>query len=119
MPFVIVGHNQRIAWGFTNVGPTVTDVYVENFNAQGAYQTAQGWAQPEHRAEVIPVKGKADVTVDVKTTRHGPIITDLILGETRALALRWTLYDGPRIPLYDVNTAQNWEEFRHAFSRWD
>jgi penicillin G amidase len=119
MPFVIVGHNQRIAWGFTNVGPTVTDVYAENFNAQGAYQTAQGWAQPGHRSEVIHVKGKADVTVDVKTTRHGPIITELIPGETRELALRWTLYDGPRIPLYDVNTAQNWEEFRHAFSRWD
>ena len=49
MPYVIVGHNQRIAWGFTNVGPTVTDVYVENFNAQGAYQTPQGWVQPEHR----------------------------------------------------------------------
>ncbi len=44
MPFVIVGHNQRIAWGFTNVGPTVTDVYIENFNAQGAYQTPTGWA---------------------------------------------------------------------------
>ena len=43
MPYVIVGHNERIAWGFTNVGPTVTDVYVENFNAQGAYQTPTGW----------------------------------------------------------------------------
>jgi penicillin amidase len=119
MPFVIVGHNQRIAWGFTNVGPTVTDVYVENFNPQGAYQTPQGWAQPGHRSEVIHVKGKADVTVDVKTTRHGPIITGLIPGETRALALRWTLYDGPRIPLFDIDTAQNWEDFRHAFSQFD
>ena len=61
MPYVIVGHNQRIAWGFTNVGPTVTDVYIENFNAQGAYQTPSGWVQPEHRAEVIHVKGKPDV----------------------------------------------------------
>ena len=72
MPYMIVGHNQRIAWGFTNVGPTVTDVYIENFNAQGEYQTPSGWVQPEHRIEVIHVKGKPDVSVDVKITRHGP-----------------------------------------------
>ncbi len=119
MPYVIVGHNQRIAWGFTNVGPTVTDVFVENFNAQGAYQTPSGWVQPEHRAEVIHVKGKTDVNVDVKITRHGPVITELVPGETRSLALRWTLYDGLRIPFFDVNAAQNWDEFQRAFSQLD
>ncbi len=119
MPYVIVGHNQRIAWGFTNVGPTVTDAFIENFNGQGAYQTPQGWQQPEHRAEVIHVKGKPDVTVDVRITRHGPIVTDTLPGETRQLALRWTLYDGLRMPLFDVNSAQNWEEFRKAFSQFD
>ena len=119
MPYVIVGHNQRIAWGFTNVGPTVTDVYIENFNAQGAYQTPSGWVQPEHRVEIIHVKGKPDVTVDVKITRHGPVITELVPGETRPLALRWTLYDGLHIPFFDVNSAQNWEEFQHAFSQLD
>jgi penicillin G amidase len=119
MPYVIVGHNQRIAWGFTNIGPTVTDVYTENFNAQGAYQTPTGWVQPAHREETIHVKGKPDVNVDVKITRHGPIITELVPGETRPLALRWTLYDGLRIPFVDVNTAQNWEEFRRAFSQFD
>ena len=119
MPFVIVGHNQRIAWGFTNVGPTVTDVYIENFNAQGAYQTPAGWIQPQHRAEVIHIKGQPDVTVDVKITRHGPVITELVPGETRTLALRWTLYDGLRIPFFDVNVAQNWDEFTKAFSQLD
>jgi penicillin amidase len=119
MPYVVVGHNQRIAWGFTNVGPTVTDVFIENFNAQGAYQTPTGWVQPEHRVEVIHVKGKPDVTVEVKITRHGPVITELVPGETRPLALRWTLYDGFRMPFFDVNTAQNWEEFRRAFSQLD
>ena len=119
MPYVIVGHNQRIAWGFTNVGPTVTDVYIESFNQQGKYQSPSGWAQPEHRVEVIHVKGKPDVTVDVKNTRHGPIIAELVPGETRPLALRWTLYDGLRMPFFDVNAAQNWEEFRHAFSQLD
>jgi len=119
VPFVIVGHNQRVAWGFTNVGPTVTDVYLENFNAQGAYQTPKGWLQPEHRAEVIHVKGKPDVNIDVKITRHGPIITDLVADETRPLALRWTLYDGLRIPFFDIDSAQNWEQFTKAFSQLD
>ncbi len=119
MPYVIVGHNQRIAWGFTNVGPTVTDAFIENFNGQGAYQTPQGWQQPEHRAELIHVKGKPDVTVDVRITRHGPIVTDILPGETRQVALRWTLYDGLRMALFDVNSAQNWEEFRKAFSQFD
>jgi len=119
MPHVIVGHNQRIAWGFTNVGPTVADVYIESFNPQGAYQTPQGWQQPEHREEVIHVKGNADITVDVKITRHGPIIRELLPGETRPLALRWTLYDGLHMPFFDVDTAQNWEDFRKAFSQLD
>ena len=119
MPYVIVGHNQRIAWGFTNVGPTVTDIFIENFNAAGAYQTPSGWVQPEHRAEVIHIKGKPDVTVDVKITRHGPLVTELIPGETRPLALRWNLYDGLHIPFFDVNTAQNWDEFCRAFAQLD
>ena len=119
LPYVIVGHNQRIAWGFTNVGPTVTDVYIENFNGQGAYQAPNGWVQPEHRSEIIHVKDRPDVNVDVRITRHGPVITELVPGETRPLALRWTLYDGLHITSFDVNTAQNWDEFRRAFSQWD
>ena len=116
IPCVIVGHNQRIAWGFSNVGPTVTDLYIENFNAEGSYQTPKGWVRPEHRTETIHVKGKPDVTVDVKVTRHGPIITELVPGESRQLALSWTLYEGLRFPFNDVNEAQNWEEFTMAFS---
>jgi penicillin G amidase len=119
MPYVIVGHNRRIAWGFTNVGPTVADAFIENFNAQGAYQTPQGWAQPERRTEVIHVKDKPDVIVNVKITRHGPIITDILPGETRQVALRWTLYDGLHMPFFDVDSAQNWQDFRKAFSQLD
>jgi penicillin G amidase len=119
MPYVIVGHNQHVAWGFTNVGPTVADAFIETFDAQGAYQTPQGWQQPEHREEVIHVKGKPDVTVEVKITRHGPIISELIPGESRQVALRWTLYDGLHMPFFDVDTAQNWDDFRKAFSQLD
>ena len=119
MPFVVVGHNQRLAWGFTNIGPTVTDVYIENFNPQGAYQTPKGWVQPEHRIELIHVKDRPDVQVEITITRHGPVITPLIPGETRTLALRWTLYDGLHIPFFDVNAAQNWEQFKKAFAQLD
>lgn len=118
VPFVIVGHNQRIGWGFTNVGPTVEDDYIEDFNAQGQYKTPAGWTEPQHRQEVIHVKGQPDVTMDVVTTRHGPIITELIPGETRKIALRWTLYDGMGLAFFDVNSAQKWDDFREAFSHF-
>ena len=119
LPYVIVGHNQRIAWGFTNVGPTVEDVYLETFNPAGEYLTPEGWKTPEHRSEVIHVRDRADVVVDVALTRHGPIITELVPGETRKLALRWTLYDGTHDPFFEVDSAQNWEQFRNALSAFD
>jgi penicillin G amidase len=120
VPYVIVGHNRRIAWGFTNLGPNVEDLYIEKFNDQGQYLTPEGWKQPEHRKETIRVEGKPDVTLDVVTTRHGPIITDLIPGEQRKLALKWTIYDPQawRIPFFAVDSAQNWQEFEAAFSRF-
>jgi len=119
IPYVIVGHNQHIAWGFTNVGPTVEDVYIETFNPDGQYLTPEGWKSPDHRREVIHVKGKPDVVADVALTRHGPIITDLVPGETRKLALRWTLYEGTHNPFFEVDSAENWKQFRRAFSALD
>jgi penicillin amidase len=118
-PYVIVGHNQRIAWGFTNLGPTVEDAYIESFNSDGRYLTPDGWKLPDYRREVIHVKNNPDVAVDVVLTRHGPIVTDMMLGETRKLALRWTLYDGIHNPFFAVDSAQNWEDFRRAFSQLD
>jgi len=116
VPFVIVGHNRRIGWGFTNVGAAVEDDYIEEFNVQGQYKTPVGWRDAQHRLETIHVKGKPDVALDVVTTRHGPIITDLLAGETRKIALRWTLQDGMGLMFFDVDSAQNWDEFRKAFS---
>ena len=120
MPYVIVGHNRYIAWGFTNLGPAVEDVFIEKFNDQGEYLTPQGWVQPEHRQEIIRVKGKPEVKVDVIVTRHGPIITELVPGETRKLVLKWTVYDpkATSIPFFQVNSAKNWDEFRAAFSNF-
>jgi penicillin amidase len=120
MPGVIVGHNGRIAWGFTNLGPDVQDVYIETFNAKGEYRTPQGWRKPEVRHEVIHVKGGKDVTLDVEETRHGPIITPLLKNDVRKLALRWTAYD-PHVVnwvFFNVNLARNWDEFQNAFSQF-
>jgi penicillin amidase len=116
VPFVIVGHNEKIGWGFTNVGPTVEDVYIEEFNQQGQYKTPSGWRDAVHHQEVIHVKDKPDEKLDVVTTRHGPVITELVPGETRKLALRWTLYDGMSLPFFDVDSAEKWDDFRAAFS---
>ncbi|MGE0405050.1 MAG: penicillin acylase family protein [Candidatus Korobacteraceae bacterium] len=120
VPWVIIGHNQRIAWGFTNLGPTVTDLYVETFNSAGQYQTPTGWTAPEKRHESIRVKGKPDVSLEVVVTRHGPIISELIQGENRSLALRWTLYDttSAAIPFFDLNLAKDWSEFRLALTHF-
>jgi len=120
IPYVIVGHNRYVAWGFTNVGPAVEDVFIEKFNENGEYLTPQGWVQPERRQEIIRVKGKPEVKFDVVVTRHGPIITSLAPGETRQLALQWSIYklDTPGIPFFQVDRAKNWDEFRAAFSKF-
>jgi penicillin amidase len=118
LPFISVGHNQRIAWGFTNLNPDVQDLFIENFNAAGEYQTPAGWQKPEIDHQVIHVKGKPDVAFDVTVTRHGPIITHMLPGETRQIALGWLVYDPNAIsvPLFDLDSAQNWEQFRKALS---
>ena len=116
LPFVIAGHNRRIAWGFTNLGPDVEDIYIEHFNSGGEYQTPSGWREPERRREVIHVKGGRDVVFDVLTTRHGPIVSELAPEEHRQIALKWTLYKfGMSSPFQKVDSAQNWQEFRTAF----
>jgi penicillin amidase len=124
-PYVLVGHNQRIAWGFTNLVPDVEDVYVENVRSDGEYQTPDGWKPMETRHEVIRVKGKPDVQMDVMLTRHGPVVTDLVTNlqlvanEKRTLALKWAAYDDPvTVPFFDIDTAQNWQEFRTALSHF-
>jgi penicillin amidase len=118
LPMVVVGHNQRIAWGFTNLNPDVQDLFVENVNAAGQYETPGGWQKPEIYHELIHVKDRPDVGLDVVVTRHGPIVSDLFPGESRKIALEWVIYDthSISIPLFDLDAAQNWEQFRKALS---
>ncbi len=114
MPAVIVGHNRRIAWGFTNIMADVEDVYVETFNAQGQYLTPSGWKQPEVRHERIDVKRGRDVEMDVVVTRHGPIISEAVKGETRKVAMASTMLrpEAMHFPFFDVDSATDWQTFR-------
>ena len=106
LPMVVLGQNERIAWGFTNTGPDVQDVYLEQVKPDDAsrYRTPQGWAAFEHFTETIHVKGQGDFNLTVRATRHGPVISDagtaVVAGltgpataPTYALALRWTALD--------------------------
>jgi len=117
LPFVIAGHNERIAWGYTNIGPDVQDLYVENFNAEGEYETPEGWRKPEVRREVIKSKGEKEIDVTVMITRNGPIINP---DSQRKMALKWTIYDPQVVAFrfYAIGKAQNWTEFREAVSRF-
>jgi penicillin G amidase len=116
LPFVMVGHNRRIAWGLTNLSPDVQDLFIEQSDSNGDIATPEGWKAPRISHEVIHVKGRPDDVFDVIVTRHGPIITPMLKGETRQLALQWTMYDPATmsVPFLEINSARNWQEFRTA-----
>ncbi|HVH86195.1 MAG TPA: penicillin acylase family protein, partial [Terriglobales bacterium] len=120
LPLVIVGHNRHIAWGFTNLGPDVQDLFIEQLNANGEVATPQGWRPPVKAHEVVHVKNQADDVFDVLITRHGPIITPILKNEARQLALQWTMYDSSTlvIPFLEIDSARNWQEFRAALSKF-
>jgi penicillin amidase len=105
LPIVVLGQNEHIAWGFTNTAPDVQDLYLERVKPGDAmqYQTPEGWARFDSAAEVIKVRGRPDVQVLVRSTRHGPVIsdaggvTDGLTGSPQepayVLAMRWTALD--------------------------
>jgi penicillin G amidase len=123
-PGVIIGHNENIAWGMTNVGPDVQDVYEEKFDPDNPkrYLTPVGWRYVDVRHEEIKVrKGFTDnatdtVSFDVTTTRHGPIVFEKA---GKRYSLRWTALD-PKLNNVDsafmINRARNWREFSFALS---
>ena len=98
LPFVVLGHNQDIAWGFTNTGSDTQDLFVERVDPAdpSRYLTPDGSALFESRSEAIIVRDAAPVTLDVRATRHGPVLSDLVpaaadvAGNGHVLALAWT-----------------------------
>jgi penicillin amidase len=120
LPLIVAGHNDHIAWGFTALYGDTQDIYVERVNGD-QYQSPDGtWRPIEHEQETIHVRFGSDVNLDVARTTHGVVISPLIPGEKRTLALKWDVYDpkSSGYPLLAINTASNWTEFRAALAQW-
>ncbi|GGL01762.1 penicillin amidase [Deinococcus radiotolerans] len=116
LPAIVIGRNERVAWGVTNVNPDVQDLYVE---PEGAALTS--------RQEVIKVKGQPDVTITVRESAHGPVISDNGGGGLNftdagpRVALKWTALqpgDTTMDAFLGLNYAQNWTQFTQALSRY-
>jgi len=121
MPYVIAGHNEHVAWGFTALYADVQDLYVETLDGRGNYKDADGqWRPLSVDHETISVRGGKDVVVDVQSTAHGPLLNPILRNEPRAIALKWTLYDPAlnSLPLHAMNVAANWTEFSAALGTW-
>ncbi|HEV2913332.1 MAG TPA: penicillin acylase family protein [Pyrinomonadaceae bacterium] len=124
LPGIVIGHNGSIAWGFTNVGPDVSDLYMERFDKANPrrYMTPDGWREATVRREEIKVRKSFTSTeteivpLDVTATRHGPIVFEK---DSVRYALRWTALD-PQLQsirsFYALNRARNWKEFSEALS---
>jgi penicillin amidase len=115
-PGVIIGRNQRIAWGVTALQFDVEDLYIERFDPQtGAYVFAGKIEQARLEREVIPVKGAPGVEFASWVTRHGPVFRE----GGRFLALRWAAAEpGFTYPILDLDRARNFQEFTAALARY-
>ncbi len=124
VPGVVLGHNEYIAWGATNVGPDVQDLYLETFNAEGKVKTPNGWETPTIRKETINVRknplnpATEPVTLDVTETRSGPIIVE---DGDKKYSLKWTARDPKNsdfAAFFGLNRAKNWDEFNAALATY-
>jgi penicillin amidase len=125
LPGVIIGHNENIAWGVTNVGPDVQDLYVETFDQNGKYKTPTGWETPVVRREEIkvrknPLAPETETEIlEVTQTRNGIIILD---EAGKKYALKWTAFDVKNDSLnatVGLAKAKNWTEFRNALKSFN
>lgn len=135
-PFVIIGHNARIAWGLTNSGADVQDLYVERLDLQRRQYFYRGqWLPVQVEAVQIPVRGESAQPFEIWRTRHGPIFADVGLdwdtapdwltpggtrtGERRAYALRWGAAQAQIATGFEaLDRAGSWEEFLTAIERF-
>jgi penicillin amidase len=123
-PSVVIGHNDRIAWGFTTTGSDVEDLFIEKIDPAdpGRYLTPDGPAPFATRQETITVKGAAADGLTVRSTRHGPVLSDALPTGTAdsgyVLALQTTFLgddDTSADALWRMNRATDWNGFRGAF----
>jgi penicillin G amidase len=131
VPGVVIGNNARVAWGLTNLGADVMDLYVERLDAEDPdrYEVNGEFVEMEVIEEEIRVAGGDPVVHRVRLTRHGPVMSDvsgqigriddesaLEVPAEHAIALRWTALEPGRTPeaIFALNTAHDWESFRAA-----
>jgi len=118
VPCVIIGHNDRIAWGVTNLGFDVEDLYIEKLDPRTGHYLYRG-AQEQARLErdAIAVKGQRAEVIDLWVTRHGPV---MFSDEGKYLSMRWAAAEPGsfQFPFLDINRARNWEEFTAALKRF-
>ncbi len=121
LPAIVIGHNERVAWGVTNVGPDTQDLYVERINPanpnQYAVSDGEDWEDMTVVEETIVVDG-ADQPLAwaARSTRHGPLISD-VTGTGVPVALRWVALepgDSTMDAFLGINYAGNWQEFVDA-----
>jgi penicillin G amidase len=118
VPSVIIGHNQRIAWGVTNLGFDVQDLYMETIDpVTGRYVFRGQVEQARSESGWIRVKGARPVEFREWVTRHGPVVFE---DRGRFLAMRWSAAEqgGFTFPFLDLNRAGNWKEFTAALARY-
>lgn len=130
VPSVVLGRTAGVAWGFTNTGPDVQDLYLEQVNPANPaqYRTPNGWANFETREELIRVKGQPDEKLVVRSTRHGPVMSDanptyadVIDTGKYALALRWVALDADNQTVLAgmrANLAQTVDELLAAYATY-
>jgi penicillin amidase len=130
LPGVLVGHNERIAWGVTNGLIDVQDLYIEHFHPEDPlrYAWKSEWETAELVREEIRVRGRATPVVEeVRITRHGPVISaiaaphDSPLAPDEHLAFRWTALEPSNAlrAALKLNRATGWADFRDALRDWD
>lgn len=127
-PSVILGRTRGAAWGFTNTGPDVQDLYLEEINDKGEARTPDGWAKLATRVETFKVKGEPDTQIVVRESRHGPIISDAhaptaaaINTKKFAIAMRWTALDADNASVLAaplMNKAQTVTELKEALRNY-
>ena len=143
-PYVIIGYNSDIAWGLTNMGPDVQDLFIEKINPgnENQYQVDDEWIDMQRTTEIIEVAGSDPIVIEVRETHHGPIVSDrsfpinlsseegestfreearIDLPDNFAVSLSWSaLIPGETfVGIRDFNYASNWEEFREATKKFD
>jgi len=132
VPGILIGHNERCAWGFTNTQADVADLYLERLSEDGsAYEYDGAWLPVETIREEIAVRNEPEPRVlEVRRTRHGPMITDILVGavDTQVredaiaapLALRWMGADRKisQRGIELLNSAHDWPSFREAAALW-